>query len=203
VPRACEPFNRPTNAALGPDGHLYVADGYVNAKVHVFTVGGEPVRSWGTRGSGPGQFQLVHDLAFHPDGRLFVADSDNERLQIFSPDGTYLGQWLDVQRPRALAVGGDGLVFIGEFPWAAGQTSARRGARRAAEPARLSIFTPDGELLARWGASPDDPLGGHLVAPHSLALDDEGSLYVAEVPASFLGAAAAATAPRLRKLRRL
>ncbi len=180
VKRAAGPFNRPTNVAESLDGRLFIADGYGNARIHVFDPTGELIRSWGQPGSGPGEFRLVHDLALHPDGRLFVADSANDRLQIFDLDGNFLTDWTDIRRPRGLHIDGDGYVYVGELTWRAGQQSHRRGPLSADEPSRVSIFDPAGNLVLRWGQSPG-AAPGMFVAPHALTVDAEGSLFVAEV----------------------
>ena len=141
------PFNRPTNLAVAPNGDLYVSDGYGNARVHHFTASGELRRSWGEPGSGAGQFMIPHGIAVHPDGRVFVCDRENDRIQIFSPQGEYLTQWLDVQRPQDIFIDNEGLVYIGELVWRAGMHSFRRGPIAQEEPARLSIFDLDGNVL--------------------------------------------------------
>ncbi len=84
------PFNRPTNLAVAGNGDLYVSDGYGNARVHRFDSGGRLLQSWGEPGTGPGQFNLPHGIAVSPDGKVFVADRENDRVQVFSPEGDYL-----------------------------------------------------------------------------------------------------------------
>ena len=91
VQRAAAPFNRPTDVALSPDGDLYISDGYGNSRVHKFTAGGELLFSWGEPGkTGPGVFHVPHGVWVHTDGRVFVADRENNRIQIFDPDGNFL-----------------------------------------------------------------------------------------------------------------
>ena len=177
------PFNCPTNLAFAPNGQeLYVSDGYGNARVHRFSADGTLIQSWGEPGTGPGQFNLPHGIAVHPDGRVFVADRENDRIQIFSPGGTYLDEWLDVQRPTHLLIGADGVVHVAELWRRPGEISQRLGPATMDYPGRVSVLAPDGSVLARWGGgegSPCDP--GRLCAPHSLAIDSQGDLYVAEV----------------------
>ena len=108
VSRPGAPFNRPTNIAVGPTGDLYVSDGYGNCRVHQFGPNGELKRSWGTPGQGPGEFFLPHGISVHADGRVFVCDRENDRIQIFSPDGEYLTEWTDTRRPTHLVFDGRG-----------------------------------------------------------------------------------------------
>src|SRR5262249_5651506 len=114
IKRGGPPFNCPTNLAFAPNGEFYVSDGYGNARVHRFTPDGTLLQSWGEPGAEPGQFNLPHGIAVHPDQRVFVADRENDRIQIFSPDGGFLDQWLDVQRPTQLLIGADGVVHVAE-----------------------------------------------------------------------------------------
>lgn len=178
------PFNRPTNLAIGLDGDLYVSDGYGNCKVHRFTPEGELRYSWGEPGIGPGQFNLVHGLAVHPDGRVFVADRENDRIQIFSPEGDYLDQWLDTLRPTQLQIGPDGVVYVSELWRRVGEVSQRQGKATVDAPGRVSVLAPDGSVLARWGG-PNRCDPGMFCAPHSLSVDSRGDIYVGEVTWTF------------------
>ena len=174
------PFNRPTNVSFSPNGDLYISDGYGNARVHRFSPDGTLVQSWGEPGTGPGQFNLPHGIAVHPDGRIFVADRENDRIQIFSADGEYLDQWLDTQRPTQLQIDADGVVHVAELWRRVGEVSQRLG--------RAEVDCPHGSACwrqmaacSRWGG-PNRCDPGMLCAPHSLALDSRGDLYVGEVP---------------------
>ncbi len=175
------PFNRPTNIMTHPDGSLYATDGYGNCRVHHFESRGDLLDSWGEPGSGPGEFLLPHGLGIHPDGRLFVADRENDRIQIFSPEGAYLGQWTDVQRPCDVHID-NGLVYVAEMLRFAGDVTL--AGRHIPEnlPSRVSIFDVEGNLLLRWGGR-DIAAPGNFIAAHSIWVDDEQSIYVAEVSA--------------------
>lgn len=186
------PFNRPTNVAIAANGDVYVSDGYGNCGVHRFTAKGELIQSWGEPGTGPGQFMLVHSVAIHPeDGRVFVCDREGERIQIFTPDGKFLDQWTDVQRPTHLMFDGRGHAIVSELMWRAGMTSYRRGTIERHHGSRISILdAATGRLLSRLGDRPpvdetwgsgDPHLPGNFCAPHGMALDANGDLYVAEV----------------------
>jgi DNA-binding beta-propeller fold protein YncE len=180
IERAAGPYNRPTNVAVAPSGDIFVTDGYANSRVHRFDPAGTLVESWGQPGSGPGEFHVPHGIWVHDDGRLFVADRQNERLQIFAADGTYLTEWTDVQRPQDLFIDQGGLVYVAELGWSAGEVSDRRGVIAEPEPGRVSIFDPEGNVLLRW-SDPDTSKPGFFIAPHGIWVDDEGSIYLAEV----------------------
>ena len=102
------PFNLPTKLAIDPhSGDLYISDGYGNARVHKYTADGRYLFSWGEFGSEAGQFNLVHSVCTDSDGKVYIADRENHRVQIFAPDGAYLGQWTNMHRPCGLYFQGD------------------------------------------------------------------------------------------------
>ncbi len=184
VLRSGPPFNRPTDVAVAPNGELYVSDGYGNARVHRFTAEGKLIQSWGDPGSGPGQFRTVHGIGISPDGRIFVADRENDRIQIFSLEGQLLEIWPHVQRPTDIAFGRDGLVYVSELWWRVGQTSFTHGPIKYDLPGRVSILDLKGNVINRWGSA-DRAAPGEFVAPHALCLDSRGDLYVGEVTWTF------------------
>lgn len=184
IVRAGPPFNRPTNVAVAPSGDLYVADGYGNARVHRFSADGTLIRSWGEPGTGPGQFNLVHGVAVAADGRVFIADRENDRIQIFSPDGEFLAEWTHVQRPTSLCFDAAGRIYVSELWRRVGDTTYRLGTATEDEPGRVCVLAPDGTVLARWGGS-DRCAPGNFVAPHDLCVDSHGDIYVGEVTWTF------------------
>jgi peptidylamidoglycolate lyase len=82
-------FNMPTDVAVLPDGSFYVSDGYGNARVMKFSADGKFERQWGRKGSRPGEFDTPHSIAVDAQGRVYVADRGNSRVQVFAPDGAY------------------------------------------------------------------------------------------------------------------
>jgi sugar lactone lactonase YvrE len=180
VERAGAPYNRPTNAAVAPSGEVYVSDGYGNCRIHRFSSDGQLLGSWGQPGSGPGEFRTPHSIWVLGDGRVLVADRQNERIQVFDPEGNYLTQWDDVQRPQDLYVDDDGLVYVAELSWSVGELSYKQGTMTEYVPGRLSILDPEGNRLVRW-STPDLHAPGAIVAAHGLCVDRQGSIYLAEV----------------------
>ena len=180
------PFNRPTNVAIGLKGDIYISDGYGNARVHVFSPKGELKRSWGEPGTGPGQFYLPHGIAVDAEGRVFVCDRESDRIQIFSPDGEYLSEWTDTQRPTHVCFDSLGRAYVTELAWYEGDTSQRLGpiTKDKERHARMSIYDKNGKVLARWG-TPQATAPGSFAAPHGLALDSKNDLYVSEVTWTF------------------
>jgi DNA-binding beta-propeller fold protein YncE len=189
VSRPGGPFNRPTNIAVSPKGDLYVSDGYGNCRVHQFSPSGELKRSWGVPGQGPGEFFLPHGIAVSEDGRVFVCDRENDRIQIFSPDGEYLAEWTDTRRPTHIVFDGQGRAYVSELWWQPGQVSHRYGPagdNPAIKSGRVSVYDKDGRVLARWGGA-DPVAAGNFAAPHGLAVDSRRDVYVSEVTWTFAG----------------
>jgi DNA-binding beta-propeller fold protein YncE len=181
------PFNRPTNLAVAPSGDLYVSDGYGNCRVHRFSASGDLIQSWGTPGTGPGEFNLPHGIWVLPDERVLVADRENDRVQVFSPTGEFITEWLDVQRPTQIYARGDGLVYVSELQWMPGQESFRSGKASQRKPARISVYDENGKLVSRLEEIGGDACAsGSVGAPHSLAVDSKGAVYVGEVTYTFL-----------------
>ncbi len=179
------PFNRPTGVAIAANGDIYVCDGYGNARVHRFTSDGELIQSWGEPGTGPGEFNLPHDIWVRPDGVVMVADRENDRIQFFSPTGVFLNQWTHVQRPTGLAMDEDGNVYVSELWWRVGQTSFAHGKITEDKPGRVSVLAADGKVLARFGHEGDRTAPGNFIAPHGIGVDSRGDIYVAEVTETF------------------
>lgn len=184
IVRGGPPFNRPTNVAVAPNGDLYVSDGYGNARVHRFSADGSLIQSWGEPGNGPGQFNLVHGVAVAADGRVFIADRENDRIQIFSPDGQFLDEWTHIQRPTNIRFGRDGRAYVSELWRKLSDDSFRLGPTTEDRPGRVSVLSPEGEVLARWGG-PERCAPGNFVAPHDICVDSHGDIYVGEVTWTF------------------
>jgi DNA-binding beta-propeller fold protein YncE len=86
-------FYRPTDIAFAPTGEVYISDGYGNARVVKFTKDGKYIKAWGKHGTGPGEFNTVHSVAVDSKGTVYVSDRENNRIQIFDPNGKYLREW--------------------------------------------------------------------------------------------------------------
>jgi DNA-binding beta-propeller fold protein YncE len=151
--KAAGPFNRCTDIALAPNGDLFVSDGYANSRVHKFSPEGRLLHSWGRPGKrGPGEFHIPHGIWVHWDGRVMVCDRENNRIQLFTGDGEYLGMWTDLARPCDIYVDHDGIAYVVELD------------------AFMTILNMDGEVLAKVDIGGD---GGHAVWA-----DSHGDLYI-------------------------
>ncbi|HJZ58349.1 MAG TPA: peptidyl-alpha-hydroxyglycine alpha-amidating lyase family protein [Gemmataceae bacterium] len=178
------PFHYPCNVALSPAGEIYVGDGYGNARVHKFAPDGRLLLSWGEPGSGPGQFYIPHGIAVDREGIVYVADRENSRIQLFTPEGAYLREWTDVARPCQVFIDGNGTCYVAELGYRAGMWAGTTAPAPDATGGRLSIFGRDGKLLARWGGGSNPTAPGDFFAPHDVCVDSRGDVYVAEVTMS-------------------
>jgi len=170
------PFCQPTSVAFDPEtGDLYISDGYGNARVHKFTPDGRHLFSWGDFGNEPGQFNLVHTVRTDAEGRVYVADRENHRVQVFDRHGNYLEQWNNMHRPCGFTIKG-GLAYVGQL-----HTSLAVNAGYPRIGACVSIHDLSGRRLARLGNAMQGIGPGQFVAPHGLAVDSRGDIYVGEV----------------------
>ena len=111
---ARDTFNRPNSVGFGPNGDIYVSDGYVNSRIVQFTSDGKFVRIiGGKKGSKPGELQLPHGVVVDQQGRIIVADSDNKRLSVFSKDGAFI-KILNAPSRGGLVITPDGTLYVSD-----------------------------------------------------------------------------------------
>jgi peptidylamidoglycolate lyase len=155
-------FNEPTDVAVLKDGSFYVSDGYQNSRVAKFSAAGRFLGSFGTKGTGPGEFRVPHGIAVDERGRIFVADRENSRLQAFDANGKFLRQWAGAStlgRVFSVAVARDGNIFV----------VGKDG------PESLLRLDPNGKVLERipYSNTPTTTL-------HDVAVAADGAVYAAD-----------------------
>jgi DNA-binding beta-propeller fold protein YncE len=179
---AGKPFNRPTHAAVSPKtGYLYVTDGYGNSRVHKFAPDGRPVLSWGEPGIDPGQFIRPHNVAIDQDDTIYIADRENHRIQVFDANGKFLSMWNNIHRPDGICLDNEGHLFIGELNGMSGVDDAPGLGHR------VSVYTLEGTLVTRFGDPQEGEGPGQFIAPHGVAVDSRGDLYVGDVAYTIRG----------------
>lgn len=156
--RPGEPFRHPCDVAVAPWGDIYVADGYGGSQVHRFAASGAWLATWGEPGAGPGQFTTPHAIWALSDGRVIVADRENNRLQVFSRDGQFVAAWSDHHKPMDIFADAAGRIYVTD------------------QVPRLSLLSGDGALLGRCR-----PV---LNGAHGVWGDGAGNLYLAEISPS-------------------
>jgi sugar lactone lactonase YvrE len=158
-------LNQPTDVATSPNGDVFVAQGHTpgpggDARVLRFDEGGRFITSWGGKGSGPGQFQVAHGIDVDAAGRVWVADRENQRLQVFDPDGAFIREIRYAGLPCDLDIGRRFIYMVNGF---------------AGQVLRLDL---DGKVLAALG-NPGRELGEFGEA-HMIAVSPQDELYVAD-----------------------
>jgi DNA-binding beta-propeller fold protein YncE len=203
VARSSPPFCYPTGAALTRDaGELLVTDGYGNARVHRFDKEGRLVSSFGDPGSAPTQFVIPHGIHVEDDGTYFVSDRENERAQIFDAVGNYIESWAGLNCPNNIVKGNDGYFYVAELGRKMQGPPEGKYVVRNAMPARVTVRDRAGHEVAGW-ESPDPDGDGVFFAPHGIAIDSRGDLYIGEVVKAYSGGLAPAGLPTLHKFERI
>ncbi len=114
-PTPCGNFCGTTDVAFAPDGNLFIADGYRNARVLEYSPDGKKLREWGSAGTGPGQFRLPHSIQVDAAGVVYVADRENGRIQRFDRTGKFLGEWSHYGKTFGLTLAADG-IWLSTIP---------------------------------------------------------------------------------------
>ena len=174
-------FNRPTSAAIMPsNGDVYVSDGYGNSRIHVFTGSGEYKFSWGEPGIDAGQFIRPHNIAVDSNDQVYVVDREAHRIQIFDPQGNFITMWNNIHRPDSMVLWQDH-IYVGELNGMGGVDEAPGLGHR------VTIYDLDGNRVCMFGTPEEGEGPGQFIAPHGIAVDSKGDLYVAEVSFTIRG----------------
>ncbi len=165
-----ESFQRPTDVAWDAAGNIYVADGYGNARIAKYEPTGKYIKSWGSRGRAPGQFNIVHGIAIDAQGTVYVADEGNRRVQVFDGNGTFKKQFLNVGTPTAICVtpGPRQFLYI-----------AHTGDPDGMEDAAIYKVDLDGKIVGKFGRAGKLPKEFGLV--NSIDCRSENELLVGEL----------------------
>ena len=165
-----ESFQRPTDVAWDAQGNIYVADGYGNARIAKYEPDGRYIKSWGSRGSENGQFNIVHGIAIDAQGNVYVGDEGNKRIQVFDTDGTYKRTISNIGTPTALCItpGSRQVLYV-----------AHTGDPDGMDDAAIYKLDLNGTVLGKFGSA------GKLVKQfglvNSIDCRSENELLVAEL----------------------
>ena len=166
------PFHDPTDVTVAANGDIFVSDGYCNSRVHRFAADGTLLKSWGEPGhaadlrgtkDGPGLFHTPHGIWEHK-GKVYVSDRENDRIQIFTPEGELIDIWTGFGRPTKIYLAPDDVMYVSELE------------------DRFSLVNLDGTFIGHGGNRNErshEP--GKFWGPHGIWADSAGDIYVAEV----------------------
>lgn len=182
-------FGQNSVLAFLPNGDFLLGDGYQNGRIVRYNSEGELLYEFGSVGSGPGQFDLIHGVAVDRENRIYVSDRRNHRIQIFTEEGTLIDEWPDIWDPVAI------MIDVNDYVWILDAT-LNRILKYNLNGQLLDYFGTYGEAssLGRPGftCSDDDAVAaagldhthegacGGFSLPHQMSVDSEGNLYVAQ-----------------------
>jgi sugar lactone lactonase YvrE len=182
-------FGQPAVIAFFPNGDFIIGDGYWNCRVARYNRDGQYISEFGECGSGDGQFDTVHGLAVGRDGRIYVADRSNDRIQVFEEDGTWVATWPNIASPACVWADESDAI------WVCGRVTNR-----------MLKYDTEGHLLDYWGTYGRTSAGfdcidgrasacdfsqkvgsGGFERPHGMSVDREGNFYVANFDGDVIG----------------
>jgi DNA-binding beta-propeller fold protein YncE len=181
-------FRQVTDIAWDPAGNTYISDGYINSRIAKVDKDGNWLKSWGGPGAGPGQFDNPHSIAVDGQGRVYVADRNNRRIQVFDGEGNFLRQFtIDVPvDPNARpAIGNQPTATTGSqapgSPWTVCITPGPNQVLFASDafPGRIYKLSLEGKVLGVLGESGKQLKQFGWI--HQMACPSATELYVAEL----------------------
>ena len=163
-------FNRPTDVGWDAEGNIFVSDGYGNSRVAKFDKNGRFLKSWGSRGTAPGQFNIPHSLAVDAKGLVYVGDRTNNRIQVFDNDGNFKTQFINVGAPSAICITTGPTQYL---------FASNSNPSTSMENGEIYKMTLDGKILGKFGTA------GKLIkefgSVHEMDCRSETELYVGEI----------------------
>jgi DNA-binding beta-propeller fold protein YncE len=176
-------FDKPTDMAVLPTGDIFVSDGYGNRRIIHFDATGKYVNQWGEAGSKPGQFAVPHSIVADSHGRLYVADRENARIQVFDTKGKLLGVWANIVTPWGLCLTKNDEI------WVCGSSAVRKDGT-----GEWMVLPPSDQVVMKLSLKGDVllrvPLRKTAVGPgklgevnwvHGIAIDSQGNLYLGDI----------------------
>lgn len=155
-------FNKPADVAFGKNGDIYVADGYGNSRVVKFDRDGNYLKAWGKYGTGVGEFNLPHTVAVDNQGRVYVGDRENQRIQIFDSDGKFIQEWTGIGYPYGLLITPDQHIWMVDGGYD-----------------RIVELDQNGKIVGAFGEPGHKP--GQMAWAHFMAIGLDKTIYVADV----------------------
>ena len=169
-------LSEPTDVAIAPNGDIFITEGHSFAqganRVSKFASDGAFIMSWGSTGSGAGEFNVPHTIALDSRGRVFVGDRGNNRIQIFDQDGNFLDVWYQFGRPSGIAITSDDRIYVADSEsWGTDNPGWEKGIRvGSARDGSVQYLIADLELNASEHSGAE-----------GVGVDSQGNVYGAVV----------------------
>jgi peptidylamidoglycolate lyase len=166
-------FNKPTDIAIAEDGSIYVCDGYGNSRVVKFSASGKYLLAWGKKGSKESEFDIPHGISLDSNGNVYVADRENNRIQVFDPNGKFIKQLADKSFGSICSVAfnktGSKLFSVDDF----------RFLKLKHRGSDVFVIDPTDKVQSRFGRS--GFYKGATTWYHDLAVDQDENIYVGDI----------------------
>ncbi len=180
-------LNQPTDMAIASNGDVFISDGYGNARIVHYDRNGTYVKDWGSLGNYSGNFSIPHAIAIDSKDRLYVADRNNARIQVFDTSGRLLDSWKDVLIPWGFSITPEDDIWVcGSSPMTWRRDPKYPGAPLGCPPKDqvLMRFRPDGrpvQLVSIPKAEDGKERPGELNWVHCLAIDSSGNIFAGDI----------------------
>jgi DNA-binding beta-propeller fold protein YncE len=165
-------FDRPTDVAWDAQGNIFISDGYANSRVAKFDKYGEFIKTWGSRGTEPGQFNTLHSMAVDAQGNVYIGDRGNRRIQVFDNDGGFKAQYTNVGAPWAICITPGPHQYL---------YSSNSNGTASMENGEIYKMELDGTVLGKFGTA--GKLIGEFGSVHEIDCRNENELMVSEITA--------------------
>lgn len=168
-------FNLPTDIAVAPDGSFYVSDGYGNSRVVKFDASGKFLFQWGTAGSGEGEFDTPHGITLDKDENVYVADRQNNRIQVFDKSGKFLRVLKNsdsVPQLPSVTIDSAQQIYAVDFDYVVTTDMGNKGSK-------VLLYDSAGNIRMQFGSiGVDERVKSWF---HDLAVDKQGNIYVGDI----------------------
>jgi sugar lactone lactonase YvrE len=181
--KGLDEFDQPTSVAIAPNGDIFVAEGHAptfgNSRIMKFDKAGKFIKTFGHVGSGDGEFKSPHVITFDSQGRLFVADRSNSRVDIFDQDGKFLAAWKQFGRPSGIWIDKNDMLYVAdsESEDAPGKDTNNPGCKRGVRGGSVKTGKVDAYIPPPPVKDAKNP------PPEGVAADSHGNIYLAAVQA--------------------
>jgi DNA-binding beta-propeller fold protein YncE len=174
-------LSRPSDVLVAPSGEIYIAEAHDQSRSRItkWAANGTYIETWGEEGYGPKQFRDPHALAMDSQGRIFVGDRFNNRIQIFDQKGNFIAIWTQFGRPSGIFIDGDDRIYVADSESSPAQDKYM-GMRNAGWEKGIRV----GDARTGWVSHflPDDRANVQgYSGPEGVAVDPDGNIYGAEV----------------------